>query len=202
MYYKEVNGQQRIYAYDNNFPNEETYFYKGSDGKIYQAPKATFSGSIDCIALRDVAKYYQEAGDFDGTRCIYAETGAITVTGAVCETPMDCSDDGTEYTMYEFSENDDEAVIIPNTNNATFSYCECDYSFGKIDDDIYGVLQLADPNESATDDTDLSIMSTDEGALCTTHKMTERVVNATCTNDGKIIKTCSVCGYTKTKYIF
>ena len=40
--YAEVGGEQRIYAYDNNFPNNETYFYKDAQGKIRQMPNDQF----------------------------------------------------------------------------------------------------------------------------------------------------------------
>ena len=152
LYYKEVNGQQRIYAYDNNFPNIETYFYKGSNGKVYQAPQSTFSGSIDCIALRDVAKYYQFADKYDASRCIYAATGTVDVKDCVYKSQMEGTLGGVEYTMYELSDDAETTVVVPLTDDATFSYLNNDYSFGEINDETYGVLTLAQSGDSATGD--------------------------------------------------
>lgn len=152
LYYKEVNGQQRIYAYDNNFPNTETYFYKGSDGKVYQAPKSTFGGYIECIALRDVATYYKLANKYKASRCIYAETGTVEVKDCEYESQMEGSLNGVAYTMYELSDNADTAVVVPLTDNATFSYLGNDYSFNEIKDETYGVLALADSDDNAIGD--------------------------------------------------
>ena len=149
LYYKEVNGEQRIYVYDNNFPNTETYLYKSEDGRVYQAPYSTFSGSIDCIALRDVSKYYDIAGDFDASRCIYAETGAIDIKGDVLKTPMEGLINGIEYTMYELQDNVDMVTVIPLKDNATFSYLNVDYSFDVVKDDTYGLLELLDSEHGA-----------------------------------------------------
>lgn len=150
LYYKEVNGQQRIYVYDNNIPSIETYFYKGTDGKIYQAPNKTFPYS-DCIAVRSFDECIAHAGDYDGTHVIYAEDGAISVEGAV-PTPMDC---GTEsaYVLFEIPENYCEVNITPLTDNAEFSYMDETYSFGEINEDTYGTFTLASDLDGATDST-------------------------------------------------
>ncbi len=150
LYYKEVNGQQRIYVYDNNIPSIETYFYKGTDGKIYQAPNKTFPYS-DCIAVRSFDECIAHAGDYDGTHVIYAEDGAISVEGAV-PTPMDC---GTEsaYVLFEIPENYCEVIITPLTDNAEFSYMDETYSFGEINEDTYGTFTLASDLDGATDST-------------------------------------------------
>ena len=150
LYYKEVNGQQRIYVYDNNIPSIETYFYKGTDGKIYQAPNKTFPYS-DCIAVRSFDECIAHAGDYDGTHVIYAEEGTISVEGAV-PTPMDC---GTEsaYVLFEIPENYCEVIITPLTDNAEFSYMDETYSFGEINEDTYGTFTLASDLDGATDST-------------------------------------------------
>ena len=91
--YSVVNGQERIYVYDNNFPDTETYLYKGLDGKVYQAPSSTFADGIISIDLRSVEKYFSIVGNyFDSndramqgkylSHAIYAEKGAISVSGA------------------------------------------------------------------------------------------------------------------------
>ncbi|MCR5782076.1 MAG: leucine-rich repeat domain-containing protein, partial [Clostridia bacterium] len=57
LYYKEVKGEERIYVYDSNYPDTETYLY-AADGKIRQAPYTGFGTPIDCIQLIDVQKYF------------------------------------------------------------------------------------------------------------------------------------------------
>ena len=155
--YENVNGEDRIYAYDNNFPDTETYFYKGSDGKIYQKPYSTFSGAIDCIALRSVEKYFDLAKKFNWLRVIYAWADSIEVKG-VEGYPMEMGDSG-EYMMYEIPEGMDEVVIVPLTDNATFEYMDEDYQFGTVDDNTYGVFTLSISEEN----TDCSFVVKDDG---------------------------------------
>ncbi|MDD6703187.1 MAG: leucine-rich repeat protein [Clostridiaceae bacterium] len=142
LYYKEVDGQPRIYAYDNNFPNVETYFYKGKDGKIYQAPYSTFDISIDCIALRDISKYYSVADDFDSTHVIYANIDEIIVEGA-SEYVMDGYIGKTERMMYEIPTDMSKVKIIPLSDNAKFSYLDETYSFEEITDQTVGLFSLS-----------------------------------------------------------
>lgn len=148
LYYKEVNGQQRIYVYDNNIPSTETYFYKGTDGKIYQAPNKTFPYS-DCIAVRSFDKCIAYAGDYDGTHVIYAEEGTISVEGAV-PTPMDCGAESA-YVLFEIPENYCEVIITPLKDNAEFSYMDETYSFGNINEDTYGTFTLSSDLDGASD---------------------------------------------------
>ena len=147
--YEVVNGQERIYAYDNNFPTIETYFYKDAQGYILQEPRATFSGAIDCIALRDVSKYYPLAGGYDATHVLYAEAGSISIECANVY-PMDGDITTGEYMMYEIPADQKEVQIVPQTDSATFTYLEQEYQFGNIDDDTYGVITLADMDEGGT----------------------------------------------------
>lgn len=52
--YENVSGQDRIYAYDNNFPDYETFFYMDSKDVLHQEPSQTFSIEIESICLRDI----------------------------------------------------------------------------------------------------------------------------------------------------
>ncbi len=144
--YEVVNGQERIYAYDNNFPNTETYFYMDSNGKVYQAPYGTFSGAIDCIALRSVEAYFNLVGDFDSTRCIYANRDSINVIGAAV-----CAIDGGvemgERVVFKVPDNVNQVTIIPLEDNAEFSYLDNTYSFGNVEDDCIGKLALSSLSE-------------------------------------------------------
>ena len=144
--YENVNGQDRLYAYDNNFPNRETYFYRGEDGNVYQTPVQTFSGAIDCIALRDVSVYFSIVGDFNASHVLYVAKDAATVEGYAYYY-MEGSLDGVEYVMYEIPADVSGVRIIPAVDNADFIYMDTEYSFGSIGDDTYGVLTFASTDE-------------------------------------------------------
>ena len=148
LYYSEVGGQPRIYAYDNNFPNAETYFYKDAQGLIRQAPYSTFSGAIDCIALRDVSKYFSNVWRFDATHVIYADRDMISVESASVY-PMDGDIELGEHVMYEIPAHMDAVTIIPLVDDATFEYLDKAYSFGKISDETIGVLTLSTSDEGS-----------------------------------------------------
>ena len=157
--YSVVNGQERIYAYDNNFPNVETYFYKGSDGKVYQAPYSTFSGTIDCICLRNVATYMSIAGEYDAKRVIYADRDTILVKGAEAY-PMDGDIEMGERVMYEIPAGVDEVTIVPLVDNAEFEYFGKEYAFEEINDETSGILKLATDDEgSASQEPSLTIIN-------------------------------------------
>jgi len=144
--YEVVNGEERIYAYDNNFPNEETYFYKDRSGSVRQAPHATFDISIRSIALRNVATYFSLVGGFDLSHVVYADAEKIAIDGL---TPyyMDGNVQMDEHVMYELPDNTTTIKIIPLSDDATFTYLGKTYSFGEIDDDTYGILTLSETED-------------------------------------------------------
>ena len=144
--YENVGGQDRIYAYDNNFPTQETYFYQSSTGKVYQKPVSTFGGPIDCIALRDVAKYFNNAVNYDASRVIYSKAVAVII-GGVSAYLMDMDPDGEEYVMYEIPAEQKQVIITPLVDNAEFVYMGTTYSFGVIDDDTEGEFVLSETND-------------------------------------------------------
>ena len=138
LYYKNVNGQDRIYAYDNNFPKQETYFYQDSYGRVYEAPVQTFNGAIDCIALRDIRIYFDDSSDFDSTHVVYMEEEAASIQG------YDYSYmEGSDYVMYEIPADQKKVTIIPKKDNADFIYADTEYSFGKITDETRGELTFS-----------------------------------------------------------
>ena len=143
LYFKEVNGQQRIYAYDNNFPKEETYFYKNSNGEILQAPHSTFSGSIDCISLRSVELYYSVVESANTDRFVYGLEEDIRIDG-MSGYPLEQGETDNEKIMYEIPEGNDTVVITPLKDNAKFTYLGAEYSFGKVNEDTRGVLTLGE----------------------------------------------------------
>lgn len=155
--YEKVNGQDRIYAYDNNFPDVETYFCKEADGKIYQKPYSTFSGAIDCIALRDILTYYSEVKDFDDSRVIYAQEYMVKIED-IPAYPMDLGLLSAEYIMYEIPEGVTKIKIIPLTDNATFEYMGKTYQFGNVTESVYGLLTLSNAEEGTTGSIDFTIV--------------------------------------------
>ena len=144
--YENVNGQDRIYAYDNNFPKQETYFYRAADGNVYQAPMQTFSGAIDCICLRDISIYFSIVGDFNDSRALYVAKDTATVQGYTFSY-MEGAPGGVEYVMYEIPDSVSEVTIIPKADNADFIYMDTEYSFGTVTDETYGVLTFASTDE-------------------------------------------------------
>ena len=140
--YENVDGQDRIYAYDNNFPEEETYFYMDSTGAVRQTPHATFRVSITSIALRNVAIYFNLVGSFDLSRVIYTTPDEIRIEGL---TPylMDGDVEMGEHIMYELPDDVTNVRIIPQFDGATFTYLEKEYRFDAVDADTYGVLTLS-----------------------------------------------------------
>ena len=155
--YSVVNGQERIYVYDNNIPDRETYLYKGLDGKVYQAPSSTYADGIISIDLRSVEKYFSIVGNyFDSndramqekylSHAIYAEKGTISVSGAT-EYLFIAGDTESEYVVFEIPEGCETATITPHVDNATFTYLDEEYSFGKINDETKGEFKLSDSAE-------------------------------------------------------
>ena len=155
--YSVVNGQERIYVYDNNIPDRETYLYKGLDGKVYQAPSSTFADGIISIDLRSVEKYFSIVGNyFDSndramqekylSHAIYAEKGTISVSGAT-EYLFISGDTKSEYVVFEIPEGCETATITPHVDNATFTYLDEEYSFGKINDETKGEFKLSESAE-------------------------------------------------------
>ena len=134
-----MNGQDRIYAYDNNFPTQETYFYRDSSGTIKQAPIATYSsGAIDSIGLWDCRTYFNLAGSFDRVHAIYMAKDAATVEGYSYTYMAGGADE--PYVVYEIPRSQNSVIIIPNRDNADFIYMDTEYSFGEITEDTRGEL--------------------------------------------------------------
>ena len=144
--YENVGGQDRIYAYDNNFPTRETYFYRDGNGNVLQTPVQTFSGAVDCIALRDVKTYFSIAGDFNASHVLYVAKDAATVQDYNYYY-MEGSLDGVEYVMYEIPSDVSAVTIVPTVDNADFIYMNTEYSFGNVSDETYGVLTFASTDE-------------------------------------------------------
>ena len=180
--YKNVGGQDRIYAYDNNYPNQETYFYRNAKGKVLQAPVQTFDVSIDCIALRDVRTYFKLVKSFDATRAIYVAKDSANVQG-YSFTYMEGAISGKEYVMYEIPESVNRVTIVPKEDYADFIYMDTEYSFGEVTSDTRGDLRFASGDEGMLgSDASFTIYEADEA------KPTMTLSKSSYVYDGKLHK--------------
>ncbi|MBR2812414.1 MAG: leucine-rich repeat protein, partial [Solobacterium sp.] len=134
--YENVNGQDRLYAYDNNFPNLEVYFYRDARGEVHEAPKQTIDGAIESVGLHDIRIFFAGAGGFDPAHVLYVQKDAARVQGFEYSY-MAGGLNGAEYVMYEIPANVDRVTIIPSEDNADFIYMGTEYSFGRIEEDTY-----------------------------------------------------------------
>jgi len=150
LYYKEVDGQSRIYVYDNNYPEVETYLFMDTDGFVKQAPKWSFP-KIRSIALRDIAKYLSLAESYKAGRSIYAESGTISIEG-VREYQMECDSDGPSYSMFTLPEDATTATITAEVDGATFIYFDKEYCFGDNLQGSTGTITLVDAEEDDSEE--------------------------------------------------
>lgn len=201
--YAVVGGQERIYAYDNNFPDVETYFYQNPNGSVYQAPKSSFGiDAIGCITLRSVTKYFETVGNILNSsneasvenyisHTVVAEKGTIEVSGAA-EYLIDSEVEGTDFVVFEIPEEVSLVTITPLVDGADFEYLDNDYGFEKADGETTGILNVSVSSEK--NDSVFKIVK-DE------HKYETVITEPTCTADGlKEIK-CSVCGEVKSSEV-
>ncbi len=148
LYYKNVEGQDRLYAYDNNYPNTEVYFYLGENGKIYEAPRSTYGNTYtDTICLVDMDKYFEAAQNYRSNRYVYAKAGDVEIDAATAY-PMACA--GESMVMYEIPANLTQIVIKPMVDDAKIEYMDHTYCFGKLEEEKIGVLTLAESDDEAS----------------------------------------------------
>ena len=144
--YEKAGSQDRIYLYDNNYPEYETFIYQDAYGRVMQQPYQTFVGPIDCVALRDTRLYFDVVKGFNNTRVLYMAKDSAFVQGYTC-TYMDGVVPDGEYVMYEIPTDEENVTIIPNKDNAQFIYMDKVYTFGKITDETCGTLKLSTSEE-------------------------------------------------------
>ena len=156
LYYKEVGGQQRIYAYDNNLPTKEIYYYMGSDGYVHREPQDGWR--IMGMDLMDVNRYFQLAPSFKLNRYIYAKDGEIVVEDAD-KYFMKCNPESSRSVMYEIPDSAKEVTITPLVENAAFQYYGSVYSFGAIDEDTKGTLKVISKNAAEGQTTTFTIVN-------------------------------------------
>ncbi len=145
--YEVVNGQERIYAYDNNCPTKETYFYQDENGNIQQAVYETFSGTIDSfICLVSVSSYLfatsgKENMDKYRRLAVYSDN-SIKISNSSKYLMFGEVEIGEHY-VHEISEDVTTVKITPLKDKATFTYMGKEYSFGEIDESTYAELTLS-----------------------------------------------------------
>ena len=128
LYFKTVDNQKRIYVYDPNCPDYETFFYKDSSGAVKQKPFETLNASISSMSLINIPKFFSLSKKYSAAKTVYAEEGQISISG-VKGTPLTGGDGKLMY-MYELNENAAVAKIEPLVENAEFVYCGETYSIG------------------------------------------------------------------------
>lgn len=146
--YEIIDGQERIYAYDNNEPDRETYFYEDENGNIKQAVYQTFSGAIDhFMALMSVPQYMSAVKTATNYQhmAIYGNS-AIEIENANQYLMYGKYVSG-EYYVYEIPEGVTTVKIKPLVENATFTYMEQEYRFGEINEDTYAEFTLSTSEE-------------------------------------------------------
>ena len=144
--YESVNGQDRIYVYDNNNPTSETYFYRDSSGYVWETPYSTYGNvSIDSIGLHDVREYFGNCNTFDPTHVLYTAATGASIEG-YSSTPLVGDLDDEPYVMYEIPADQRQVTIIPNRDYADVIYMDTEYSFGEVTEGTYAVLKFATLN--------------------------------------------------------
>ena len=143
--YENVKGQDRIYAYDNETPTFETYFYLTSAG-IRHAPKEASYALYPItykFALNDVATFFKNAKNYKPKNTIYAKTGDVSVFGAESTTMLGKVGEA-QWVMYELPDDAKEVIVIPQTDDASFTFQDQEYSFDKSAHNTYGTLSFTE----------------------------------------------------------
>lgn len=190
LYYKQVNGQDRIYIYNNSCTANETYLYMNSKGEIREGGYTTFSGAIKCVALRDINKYLKNVSGYDKRIAYYTYADTVMIEGATAYY-MDCGDE-EQVVMYEIPEDQTTVKIIPLVDNATFTHMDKEYTFGLVDENTYAEFTIPEIGEDASE-SEFEIFNEHE------HSYASTTTPATCIENGVIIYNCT-CGdsYTET----
>ena len=191
LYYKQVNGQDRIYIYNNSCTANETYLYKNSKGEIREGGYTTFSGAIKCVALRDINKYLKNVSGYDKRIAYYTYADTVLIEGATAYY-MDCGDE-EQLIMYEIPEGQTTVKIIPLVDNATFVHMDKEYTFGLVDEDTYAEFTIPEIGEDANE-AEFEIFNEH------IHSHTATTIPATCTANGTIIYVCT-CGDSYTEIV-
>ena len=196
--YEKVDGQDRIYTYDSNAPDEELYFYQDSDGSIknsgYEKNYRMFS--VNTISLEDVYKYANAAEKFKKAYAIYAKENHIVVENTPSFVLTGDFGSDTCQIMYEIPENLTEVRIVPLTDHAEFTYMGQVYHIDREDENTIGILKLA---ESEEDTGTLTIVNDPDNHVHIYD--VDSFTAPTCSDAGEIICKCTRCGDTVTETV-
>ncbi len=147
LYWAIIDGEERLYIYDNNCPHVETYLYKNSKNDIYAQEIdciygcKTISGKIDGLAMIDMKSFLASVKSFKSELAVYAETDTIYVADA---SPylMASNLEGDSYSMFEVEDGTETISITPLVDNATFTYMDKEYNFDKIDENTHAKITV------------------------------------------------------------
>ena len=145
-----MDGEDRIYIYDNNDPTHERYFCRDSSGMIGEKPVSSLS-QICSIGLWDCRTYFSLAPQFDLSHAVYMDLDAATIEGCSYY-HMVCGSDNNKYVVYAIPSTQDRVVITPHRDYAEFIYMGCEYSFDVITDETRGELSFASSIPGAADE--------------------------------------------------
>lgn len=153
--YEVVNGQERIYVYDNNCSHKEAYFYKDNDNKVHhqaqncQANCGMITGIVDDhMALVSVSKFISNTKTVTNYQniAIYGNA-SIQVENSTRYLMYGDIGQGEHY-VYEINEDVTTVKITPLADNASFTYLGQEYTFDEINDNTYAELTLSVNDET------------------------------------------------------
>ena len=172
--YDKVDGQDRVYVYDNNFPFIEVYFYKGSDLKVYEYIPNLFDPSlegssfeVDSVGLFNVNKYFAYVDQIETRDMIFAPINTIKVDD-IKAFPICQGDESEEYVVFKVPSDKSSVTITPLVDNAEFEYLDETYSFGKIDEKTTATFVLSTSEE--TNNATFSLHNTSVKIMSPSHK--------------------------------
>ena len=149
LYYKEVGGEERIYVYDNIYPEFECYITQNNEGSVVEyTDEGNVIDTILDIGLISSELFFNEAGYLETRDMVFAPIGTVSIENSK-EYPFrtDSNNDDTIYESFEFPYGTEVITIVPLVDNAQFIYMGELYSFDKIDGDTVATLKLSTSEE-------------------------------------------------------
>ncbi len=164
IHYNKVNGQDRIYAYDNNYPGVEVYYYMGSDGFIHEKSDSIGVENVDIkgFDLMDVRTYFEYADSMNNLRhYIYADKNEVVVKDAEDICYLKGADGLSEFVVYTIAEELEEAEVKPLEDDASFRYMGVEYYFEEVDEETYGTIEILPETAQDGDEAEFKIYNPD-----------------------------------------
>lgn len=168
LYYKKVAGKDRLYVYDNNYPNEECYFEE-NDGIVTEYTDFVDYPirDIKSIGLISSNSYFEKVKKLKKSNMCVAPIATISIKNAYEYPYRSDSEDDTLFESFEFDEGVSQVIITPLVDNAEFEYMGEVYSFDKIQENTTATLTLStseDKNDAKFVMNDKSDAGTEEPA--------------------------------------